>query len=440
MTEYACAMHPQIVQQGDGSCRPVRVWAPRPFFVRAVQSVANRRLNMFTLSRVGVSVAYVCSLIAAKMLLGIAPTSARRSGVANMLDAGLGGPGAMTRRSKRFAMALVVAGSAASTIVDATPGQRPAAPPVALDAGTISRVARNTTAGIVFIHTVGDATTGSGEGLGSGVVVAPGGLIITNAHVVEGAARIHVRTHTGEESDAVVVASDAESDLALLRASDATGFVPVLFGDDNALEVGAFVVAIGNPYGLHHTVTMGILSAKARGEGDSGLEFLQTDAAVNPGSSGGGLFDLGGRLVGITTVMITPSGGGNSGLNLAIPVSVVKALLPQLLQGQVQHGRLGLSTRWLAGGPAKARGLSRSVSGMEILALAPDGPAALAGLQVGDVLLSAFLKREIPASRIHEAVWLSIPGTRIDLLVWRTGRTETIHAVIGPKSRMPLTW
>ena len=302
---------------------------------------------------------------------------------------------------------------------------------VALRSDSIVRVARAQTRSLVSLHTIERPAAGDqAEGLGSAVVVGRNGLLLTNAHVVEGAAVVHVRTTDGLDIEATVIGRDAASDLALLRASEAPDLIPVTFGDSDSIEPGAFVVAIGSPFGLHHTVTAGILSAKARGRDDSGLEFLQTDAAVNPGSSGGGLFDLQGRLVGITTGILAPPGGGNVALNFAIPVNVIKALLPQLRAGTVRHGWLGVSARGVRA-PEKTSPTGASAV-LEILEIAGDGPAAQAGLVTGDLLVGAVLNgRSIPPNRIHGSVWLVTPGTEIDLAVWRNRRVRTVRVLLG---------
>jgi len=202
----------------------------------------------------------------------------------------------------------------------------------ALRVDTIPDIVERRSPSIVFIHTLG-GTTGTAtreEGLGSGVVVDAAGLIVTNAHVVEGTEVVHVRMPSGLDRTAHVVGVDRTLDLALLRVANAVGLRAAPLGDSGRLRIGEFVVAIGNPYGLHHTVSLGIVSAKARALPVGGPEMLQTDAAISPGSSGGALFDLRGRVVGITTLMFTGTSSGNIGLNFAIPINVVKAALPKL--------------------------------------------------------------------------------------------------------------
>lgn len=198
----------------------------------------------------------------------------------------------------------------------------------------ISNVVALRSPSVVFIHTVERAWLGE-EGVGSGVIIDNGGLIVTNAHVIDTAAAIHVRAQDGSDTEAVVVGSDRDIDLALLRPTTPLNLPAAPLGDSDRLRVGEIVVAIGNPLGLHHTVTSGIISAKGRAIGHT-MPVLQTDAAVNPGSSGGGLFDLRGQLVGITSGILSER-GQNVGLNIAIPISAVRAALPRL-RGGPQNG------------------------------------------------------------------------------------------------------
>ena len=309
-------------------------------------------------------------------------------------------------------------------------------PAQALRSDSIVRVAKGQAHSVVSLHTIEGRFAGDHvEGMGSAVVIDRNGLLLTNAHVVEGAEIVHVRTTDGRDIEAAVIGRDGAADLALLRVSEPLGLIPVILGDSDRLEVGAFVVAIGSPFGLDHTVSAGILSAKARGRDNSGLEFLQTDAAVNAGSSGGGLFDLEGRLVGITNAILAPPDGGNVGLNFAIPVNVIKTLLPRLRTGTVRHGWLGVSTR---GARAPRDSSPSSTSGaMEILDVAPDGAAAAAGVIRGDLLVGAFLNgHRIAPTSIHRSVWLAEPGTHIDLFIWRDGHVQTLAVVLGTLSQV----
>lgn len=192
------------------------------------------------------------------------------------------------------AIAAVVVFHVVAPDIAAQPRPAPAAP-ATLRTDAIARVARLRASAVVAVHTRSRTLGGWGrwldrsesEGLASGVVIEAGGLILTNAHVIEGAQGIHVRTPDGDDVPVTLVGIDPEVDLALLQATDPTGLRPAPFGDSDRLQVGEWVVAIGNPLGLHHTVTAGIISAKARTIDDSGVEYLQTDAAISPGNSGG---------------------------------------------------------------------------------------------------------------------------------------------------------
>jgi serine protease Do len=265
------------------------------------------------------------------------------------------------------------------------------------------------------------------EGLGSGVVIDTNGLILTNAHVIDGAGVIHIRTPDGDDVKATVIGTDPDVDLALLRASDARGLRPAPLGDSDRLQVGDWVVAIGNPLGLHHTVTAGIVSAKARTLDDSGVEYLQTDAAVSPGSSGGPLLDLSGRVVGIN-VGILSTGGQNVGLNVAIPVAVVKEVLPRLLKGAAVHGWIGVTTAPLSARGATARGLS---GGLVVTAITDHGPARRAGINPGDVVIGV---ADDPALTLHDFyrhVRGLAPGTVLRVTVWRNSERVIVPVEIG---------
>ncbi|MGV3650667.1 MAG: Do family serine endopeptidase [Devosia sp.] len=228
------------------------------------------------------------------------------------------------------------------------------------------------------------------QSLGSGVIIDPSGVILTNAHVVEGATDIRIATADGREFPVDMVLDDTRSDLAVLRVRDAGAetFPALSFSDSDALEVGDLVLAIGNPFGVGQTVTSGIVSALARtGVESSNYEFfIQTDAAINPGNSGGALVDLSGRLVGINTAIFTRS-GGSIGIGFAVPANMAKVVAEAgIAGGQLVRPWLGARTQEVSADIASSLGLERA-RGALVTELAADGPAARAGLAVGDVVL-----------------------------------------------------
>ena len=332
-------------------------------------------------------------------------------------------------------MGLVVTGMLAVGGIAASDQTAPNAP--ALRTDTIARVARSRTPSVVFLHTMregpGDRTVPGTvqEGLGSGVIIDASGLILTNAHVIEGADVIHFRTSDGDDGDAIVVGTDPDSDLALLRAQTLIASQPAPLGNSDRVSVGDWVVAIGSPLGLHHTVTAGIISAKARGLDDSGLEFLQTDAAINPGNSGGALFDLKGALVGITTAIVS-AGGENIGLNFAIPINVVKEVLPQLRKGNVVHGWIGIRMVDISRSGARALGID---SGLMVIALANDGPAARAGIRVGDMVLGTASPGPAASQDLYRRIRNTAPGAAMTLTIWRDGQRLDVRVKVGTRSR-----
>ena len=336
--------------------------------------------------------------------------------------------------------------------VTAASGSDQAGPPAPiLRTDTIARVARTRTPSVVFLHTMREGsrepTLLEGiltppqppqrrirtiqEGLGSGVIIDASGLILTNAHVIQGADAIHFRTSDGDDGDAIVVGTDPDSDLALLRAQTLIASQPAPLGNSDRVSVGDWVVAIGSPLGLHHTVTAGIISAKARGLDDSGLEFLQTDAAINPGNSGGALFDLKGALVGITTAIVS-AGGENIGLNFAIPINVVKEVLPQLRKGNVVHGWIGIRMVDISRSGARALGID---SGLMVIALANDGPAARAGIRVGDMVLGTASPGPAASQDLYRRIRNTAPGAAMTLTIWRDGQRLDVRVKVGTRSR-----
>ena len=356
--------------------------------------------------------------------------------------------GASRSRAVRWASALSVGVVAALAFAGVSSTGQTRTPAPVLRTDTIARVARERTASVVFLHTLSQGSPQQEspgqlplprllkqlqEGLGSGVVIDASGLILTNAHVVDGANTIHVRTPAGDDGDAAVVGIDRELDLALLRAVNLSGLRAAPLGDSDRLDVGDWVVAIGSPLGLHHTVTTGIISAKARGLDDSGIEFLQTDAAINPGSSGGALLNLDGALVGITSAIVS-GGGENIGLNFAIPIQAVKDILPQLRTGTVIHGWIGMKTMSLSRAGARALGIE---SGLVVIALAEDGPAERAGIRFGEVVLGLGGPSPVPAADVQRRILDTAPGTTIALTVWRDQLRVDLPVEVGARPRQP---
>jgi Do/DeqQ family serine protease len=225
--------------------------------------------------------------------------------------------------------------------------------------------------------------------LGSGVIVSADGLVVSNHHVVEAATDITVVLHDNREYRAEVVLSDRDNDLAVLKLADAAGLPVLPFRDSDGVEVGELVLAIGNPFGIGQTVSLGIVSALARSSisvGDGRGYFLQTDAAINPGNSGGALVDAAGRLVGINTAILTQSGGSN-GVGFAIPSNLVRAVVAQAEQGATRFIRpwAGVNGQAVDGALAESLGLARP-EGVILSDLHPESPFAKAGLKPGDIV------------------------------------------------------
>ena len=253
------------------------------------------------------------------------------------------------------------------------------------------------------------------------------GHVVTNAHVVEGADEVKVRLEDDRELDAKVLGRDEKLDLAVLELKGATNLPYVALGSSDKLRVGETVVAIGNPFGLGHTVTMGIVSAKSRtihaGPYD---DFIQTDAAINPGNSGGPLFNTRGQVVGINTA-INPNG---SGIGFAIPVDALRDVLPQLLTtGTVARGRLGVLIQPVDPPLAKALGLP-AAQGALIGQVEPGSAAAKAGLREGDVITRVEQAEVRRSAELPRLVARHAPGSRVTLTYVRDGKTSTASVVL----------
>lgn len=267
--------------------------------------------------------------------------------------------------------------------------------------------------------------------LGSGVVVRSDGLILTNAHVVAGAAEVTVKLADHREFKAKVLGADEASDLAVLKI-DAEGLPAVRFADSDALAVGDYVLAIGAPFGLEETATAGIVSAKGRSlPGDGYVPFIQIDAAVNPGNSGGPLFDATGAVVGINS-QIYSSTGGYQGVAFAIPSNVVAQVRDQIVKtGRVQHGRLGVEIQTLTQALADSFKLNAAPNGALVAKVVPDSAAARAGLLPGDVILKYNGMLVEDAGQLSSRVNMATPGDAVSLAVWRDGKPMTVAVKIG---------
>jgi serine protease Do len=265
------------------------------------------------------------------------------------------------------------------------------------------------------------------RGLGSGFIIDDAGHVITNAHVVADAKTVKVRLLDEREFTATVRGTDTQLDVAVLDLDGAGKLPAVELGSSNAARIGDYVVAIGNPFGLGDTVTMGIISAKSRAIGAGPYDdFIQTDAAINPGNSGGPLLNISGQVIGINTA-INPAG---QGIGFAIPVDDVKQILPQLLStGHVSRGRLGVSIQSMDEATAKALGLDRP-RGALVAEVAPGGPAGKAGLRASDVILSVGPTEIRDAHELPRVVANNKPGTKVSLKVLRDKREQSIDVTL----------
>ena len=271
------------------------------------------------------------------------------------------------------------------------------------------------------------------RGLGSGVLVTDDGIVLTNNHVVEGAEKIRVTTSDGRELDAEIVGTDPKSDLAVLRLKgDLKGLVPLPFGDSARLRLGDVVLAVGNPFGIGQTVTMGIVSAKGRA--DVGIthyeDFIQTDAAINPGNSGGALVDMEGRLVGINTAILSRT-GGNQGIGFAIPSNMARPIQDALLKhGRVARGWLGIAIQPITAELVKAMGLD-SKRGVLVSQVSPESPASRGGMKSGDVVPSVGGTATDTVGQLQNRVAATGAGKTVSISVLRGGKTQRLSVSLG---------
>jgi serine protease Do len=277
------------------------------------------------------------------------------------------------------------------------------------------------------------------SGLGSGFIIDNNGTILTNYHVVDGAQKIVVTLTDGKNYDAKVVGKDQKTDIAVIKIDAGKELPAVALGDSDRLEVGEWVMAIGNPYGLDHTVTSGIVSAKGRNIGSGPYDnFIQTDASINPGNSGGPLINSRGEVVGINTAIFSQS-GGNIGIGFAIPANSVKELLPQLRDtGKVVRGYLGTSVQKVTPEIAESLGLKQA-RGALVAEVLKGSPAERAGVKLGDIIVEFDHKEIKESSDLPSQVARVAPGTTVQVTVLRESKEVTLPLTVGEMKDKEIT-
>ena len=280
-----------------------------------------------------------------------------------------------------------------------------------------------------------DGEGATGAGAGSGFFISADGFIVTNNHVVADAVEISVKLADGREMPARVVGRDESTDLAVIKV-DGADFPFVTFEETAQPRVGDWVIAVGNPFGLGGTATAGIVSAQGRNQLDSRTpytDYIQIDAAINRGNSGGPTFDIYGRVIGVNSAILSPS-GGSVGIGFAIPASVAKPITDQLMRGEaIQRGYVGAGLRTLSPDAWEALGQSRTFKGALVETLTPDAPAQRAGLQVGDIVVSVNGQAVNDSTDVTRRVGGVSPGETIRMEVLREGRRQTVSIRAGTR-------
>jgi serine protease Do len=272
------------------------------------------------------------------------------------------------------------------------------------------------------------------EGRASGFVISADGYVLTNHHVVAGSEEIAVVTNDGQRYEKVtLVGSDEKADVALLKIENAENLPFVEFGDSDDLEIGEWVIAIGNPFGLTETLTVGVVSAMGRKlSQDSAAyqDFIQTDAAINPGNSGGPLLNLDGKVIGINTAIISGT-GGYMGIGLAVPINIAKAIQQQLAEtGKVSRGYLGISMQKVTPDMSEFFKLDQN-TGALVTDVVKDSPAEKGGLKKDDVIIRIGNKKIDDVQDVQNLVGYSVPGTKLDITVIRNGKEKTLDVEVG---------
>jgi serine protease Do len=266
------------------------------------------------------------------------------------------------------------------------------------------------------------------QGAGSGFVIDPSGIIVTNNHVVGHADRIVVSLSNGTEYPARVLGTDELTDIAVIKVDNAPPLPAVTWGDSRGVEVGDWIVAAGNPFGLGSSVSAGIVSARGRDIGAGPFDdFLQIDAPINPGNSGGPTFNLQGQVIAVNTAIVSPT-GGSVGIGFAIPSEIVQPIVAQLLsKGHIDRGWLGVAVQ----DEPKPQPGERRAAGVLVASVDRSGPAARAGLQPGDVVVSVDDQPVDTAHDLIKAVSAEPPGTAVRLTVRRRGQSLTVPVTVG---------
>lgn len=270
------------------------------------------------------------------------------------------------------------------------------------------------------------------QSLGSGVIVSPEGYVLTNNHVVDGATDVRVTLSDKRELKAQIVGTDPKTDVAVLKL-DGSNFPAITLGDSSKVQVGDYALAIGDPFGVGQTVTMGIVSAKGRG--NLGIEdyedFIQTDAPINPGNSGGALVNDRGELVGINTAILSHGSGGNEGIGFAIPINLARNVMGQILDhGKVTRGYLGVVVQPITPAMAKDLGLNQ-LQGALVGDVSLKGPAQASGVQRGDVILEINGNTVNDSNELRNTVSMMQPGETVKLRISRNGSTRDINVRLG---------
>src|SRR5580704_11734551 len=270
------------------------------------------------------------------------------------------------------------------------------------------------------------------DSLGSGVIVSPDGYILTNNHVIDGATDVRVTFGDKRQLKAKIVGADPKTDIAVLKV-EGTDFPAITIGDSSKVQVGDYALAIGDPFGVGQTVTMGIISAMNRG--NLGIEdyedFIQTDAPINPGNSGGALVNDRGELVGINTAILSHGSGGNQGIGFAVPVNLAREVMDQIMDhGKVNRAYLGIMVQDVTPAIAKAMGLN-TMTGVLVGDVTATGPAQKSGIKRGDIILDVNGKPVADSRELRNTISMMQPGEPVKLQIVRNGSTQNLTVKLG---------